>query len=202
MLGRTTPVSFPSATGDPTTAPVVQPVAKPDSDTAVVAPVEAVQGPQGVPGPKGDTGAKGDQGIQGVKGDQGVPGAKGDTGAAGVNNFGPPVTRTINIGTAYQASTPSKPAVVTLNVQAQAGINILGFACSGKVIVGPANTVSASTGMTVAQFKHTFLPSQNGLTGVQVTPIVFALPANYYFAFIQTEGTAITVLSAFDQAVG
>lgn len=138
-----------------------------------------------------------------VKGDKGD---KGDAGAAAVVVYGFPVARTLVAGTAYQASTPSKPAKVTVNLSAKSAITLTGSTNNqAQIVIGSTNAVASGTGSALGLYK-------NNLTGAVVVGInlnseqantySFDLPANGWFAIRQTAGTGLVVESAFDQTVG
>lgn len=174
-------------------------------------------GPVGATGPKGDkgdTGATGSIGPQGVKGDTGntgptgatgTQGPAGATGPAGVNAFGSPTARTVAKATAYQATTPAKPATITINLTSDAALTLSGGnAPEADIVIGAANTVAAGTGTVIAKYKNGIAGSLVigvNVTNTQTTPFTFTLPANWYFAVIQRVAT-VNVVSCFDQAVG
>ena len=164
-----------------------------------------LQGNTGAQGPKGDAGATGAQGPKGDTGATGPQGATGQQGTAGVNAFGAPTSRTLVLGTAYQASTNTKPAVVTVNLTSTATLTVTGSQVpEAEIVIGATNAVASGTGTKVGVYK-------NGLTGavvvginmnaVQTVPLVFDLPAGWWFAVRQIAAT-VSIVSAFDQAVG
>lgn len=170
---------------------------------------QGVKGDTGATGPAGPVGIKGDTGATGAQGLAGSSGATGATGPAGVNAFGPPVARTIALAAAYQASTPAKPASVTLNLTSQASQALLGLAQTsqvGEVIIGStAAAVTGGTGTKIAIHENT----QGGVLVVGLTltqkiaqQVHFTLPAGWYFGVRQTVGGNLAVVSAFDQVVG
>ena len=134
-----------------------------------------------------------------------MTGLTGATGPAGVNAFGAPTTRTVALGTAYQATTNTKPAIVTLNLTSIASLTLTaGTTPTANIVIGATTAVATGTGTIVGKYA-------NGLTGALVVglainstttvPFSFALPTGWYFAVVQTAAT-VSIVSAFDQSVG
>lgn len=172
-------------------------------------------GAAGATGPKGDTGAPGADGAPGATGAQGPigptgatgsAGATGATGPAGPSAFGLPSTRTVALATAYQCTTPTKPCLVTLTLQAQSAISLAGASNNeGAITLGSTNAVASGTGTNIVNYKNNLgggLVVGLNLTSLQANSYTVAIPANWYFAVRQTAGTGLTVVSAFDQLVG
>jgi len=118
---------------------------------------------------------------------------------------GPPVSRTLSLGTAYRASNPALPAVVTVNITSTASISLSGGTTnSADIVVGPTNAVSGGTGSVVAKYSNSntgTLTIGLNLSTISAVPCVFDLPAGYWFAVRQTSGT-VSITSAFDQTLG
>jgi hypothetical protein len=175
------------------------------------------QGPEGPVGPKGATGAtgstgatgpQGSQGIQGVQGPagtQGIQGATGATGATGLNAFGMPSSRSLAFGTAYQATTTSKPAIITITLASTAALTLTGGTTNeAEIVVGTTTGIATTGGTSVGTHR-------NGNTGSVVVGIntnqttsntyTIHLPANAYFAVRNISGT-VSILSVTDQTVG
>jgi hypothetical protein len=118
---------------------------------------------------------------------------------------GPPVTRTLSLGTAYRASNPSSAAVVSVNITSTASISLSGGTTnSADIVVGPTSGVSGGTGSVVGKYSNSNTGSLTlglNLSTISAVPCVFDLPAGYYFAIRQTSGT-VTITSAFDQTLG
>jgi len=119
--------------------------------------------------------------------------------------IGVPVSRTLSLSTAYQATTSAKPALVTVNLSSNAALSLSGGTTNtAEIVVGPTNAVAGGTGTAVGRFN-------NSLTGALVvglavnntamSPCSFFLPVGYYFSVRVTAGSA-TITSAFDQALG
>lgn len=119
--------------------------------------------------------------------------------------IGSPTTRTLAFSTAYQATTSSKPAAVTMNLSSTAGLTLTsGTTNTAIVVIGSTSSVASGTGTTIATYS-------NSLTGTlvvglaintnSVQTVTFLLPAGWYFAVLQQTGT-VTVNSVFDQSLG
>lgn len=121
------------------------------------------------------------------------------------NAYGPPVGRSLSLATAYQATTPTKPAIVTVNLTSTANFSLSGGTTnSGDLLIGPTNAVASGTGTVIGKYSNSITGTiavglnQNSVMAVSYT---IAVPIGYYFAIRQTQGN-ITMTSAFDQAVG
>lgn len=171
-------------------------------------------GATGSVGATGSTGATGSQGVAGPTGNTGAAGPTGTTGAAGptgsqgvagVNAFGSPNTRAVSLATAYQATDPTKPAIVTVNLTSAAALSLSGGTTNtADVVFGPTNGVAGGTGTALAKYANTntgALTIGLNLSTTMTTPCTIALPANWYFAVRSTAGS-VTIVSCFDQSVG
>lgn len=121
-----------------------------------------------------------------------------------MNAFGAPTARTLAFATAYQATTVAKPAMVGIEIECAVTV-ALGSPTANTVelIIGPTNAVASGTGTKVDTMKSDLSVSillSLGFTNRQF--LQASLPANYYFAARRTSGTACSIQSAFDQAVG
>lgn len=124
---------------------------------------------------------------------------------------GSPNARTIALSTAYQATDPTKPSLITLNLISTASISLLNSTqASQKGAVWIAATAAdalAGTGTAVQLGAY-----ENTQGGTLVVTLVLtqtvpqqsqvALPTNWYFAVKQTTGANLTITSAFDQSIG
>lgn len=121
------------------------------------------------------------------------------------NVIGSPVSRSLSANTAYQATTNTKPAFVTLNLTSTASLTLTaGATNTAQVVIGSTNAVASGTGTVIGQYS-------NSLTGTLVvglaintaaqTPITFALPVGWFFAIRPTSGN-VTISSAYDQSLG
>lgn len=130
----------------------------------------------------------------------------GVTGASGINAIGYPTARTLSLATAYQATDPSRPAIVTINVTSAATLSLSGgTTITGEVRVGTTNGVASGSGAAVASYTNsstgTLTIGINTQT-VSTVPLVISLPIGGYFALRQTAGSGLTIVSAFDQVIG
>jgi hypothetical protein len=130
---------------------------------------------------------------------------KGKDGTNGTNVTGAPTSRTVSLATAYQASTTTKPAVVTVNLTSSAGISLSGGTTNtAAVMIGATNGVAGGTGTTICNYSNS---NTGTLTiGLNLNTIYggtcsFILPTGWYFAVRQTAGT-VTITSVFDQVMG
>lgn len=145
---------------------------------------------------KGDTGSTGAQGVPGNTGSPGVP---------GVNALGAPTSRAVSLATAYQATDPTRPALVTVNLTSTASLSLSGGTTNtADIVIGSTNGVAGGTGTAIGKYANTntgALTIGLALSTVSAVSYTVALPAGWYFAVRQTAGT-VAVTSAFDQSVG
>lgn len=162
-------------------------------------------GPQGIQGDTGSIGPQGPQGIQGVQGIQGSGGTTGATGSAGVNAFSAPNARTCSLATAYQATDPSKPSIVTVNLTSTATFSLSGGTTnSADILIGSTTAVSSGTGSKLGSYTNSVtgtIAVGLNMNSASAQQYSLPLPAGYYFAIRQTGGT-VAITSVFDQAVG
>lgn len=181
--------------------------------------IQGVQGIQGAQGPAGAAGTNGTNGTNGATGATGAAGATGATGAAGSAGatgatgavgpawaFGYPSARAdvTALATAYQASDPSKPAWITLNITSTASMTLGGGTNeSGEVRVGSANTVAGgSSGAAVGGHRNSFTGTVVvgiNMGNVLTAAVPFFLPAGGYFAVRRLTGSTMVIASAFEQ---
>lgn len=132
-------------------------------------------------------------------------GNAGADGAAGVNSFGTPTTRTLSLATAYQATTTTKPTVVTINLTSTAALSLTGGTTNtADVVIGSTNAVASGTGTVICRHANSntgALTVGLALSTIQTSTCTIALPTGWYFAVRQTAGT-VTITSAYDQSVG
>lgn len=156
-------------------------------------------------GPAGSTGATGATGSPGSTGATGATGSAGATGPAGPSAIGAPIARTLSLATAYQATDPTRPAMVTVNLTSTASISLSGGTTnSASVLEGTTTGVATGTGSVMCVYTNSntgALTIGLSLATVSATTCTIALPAGAYFAIRQTSGT-VTIGSAWDQSVG
>lgn len=148
---------------------------------------------------------QGPRGLTGTVGATGSTGATGATGGAGVNAFSYPNTRTLSLATAYQCTDTTKPCLVTVNIQSTASISLTGGATNtGNALIGSTNGVASGTGSILCVHGNSntgTLTIGLGLSTIATTQCTLPVPTGGFFAVRQIAGT-ISILSAFDQAVG
>jgi len=135
----------------------------------------------------------------------GVPCQMSMATAFSIFNIGTPNALSPSLATAYQATDPTKPALVTVNITSTAAITLaVGTTNTADVVIGAANTVAAGTGSSVGKYRN----SQTGalviganLSTDSTVQYTFFLPIGWFFAIRQTAGT-VTVVNAFDQSIG
>lgn len=120
-------------------------------------------------------------------------------------NFGDPIPRSLATSTAYQASDPSRAAVVTASTSCTASLSLTaGGTCALQVRTSPAASLSCSTGTVYATLTNTntgTLTVGLGLNQRVGSSIGINLRAGSYFILCPTSGT-FAVDSAVDQSVG
>lgn len=119
-------------------------------------------------------------------------------------SVGIPNARTLVLSTAYQATDPTKAAMVSVTVQATSSISLGGAVNNeGSLVIGPSNTVAAGTG-TASTYKNdlggTLVIGLN-MSSQQANTYAAVIPIGWWFAVRQTSGVGISVLSAFDQSL-
>lgn len=155
--------------------------------------------------PSGLTGSTGPAGPTGSTGATGAAGATGAQGPAGVNAFSYPNARTFTLGTAYQATDTTRPAVVGVEVTCTATV-ALGSAQSNTVElrIGSTNSVATGGGTRVDSSGTSLSVSivvSVGWTGVQT--LKGNLPVGGWFAARQVAGSGCSITAnSYDQAVG
>lgn len=165
-------------------------------------------GAAGRDGTNGKDGAAGAPGKDGAAGPAGAPGKDGATGPAGPSAIGAPTARTINAATAYQATDKTKPAVVTINVASTAALTLTGGQThTAELLIGPTAvsvTGTATGGTAIARYSNSNTGALSvglAISTIDGKPITAHLPAGWVFALRIVSGT-VTIVSAFDQAVG
>jgi|GEM_PF-5870019 len=120
-------------------------------------------------------------------------------------SVGNPNPRTLTVSTAYQASDPSRPAVVTINMAASAALNLTtGTNNLANILMGPTAAVATGSGTVVGQFSNSLtgtLVVGLGVNSGNVNTVVMNLPVGWYFAVIPIGG-AVTMATVVDQSLG
>lgn len=118
---------------------------------------------------------------------------------------GSPTSRSLSLSTAFQSTDTAKASVVNVNLTSTAALTLTsGQTHTADIVIGPTNAVAGGTGTVVGRYS-------NSLTGTlvvglaintnSIAPVSFVLPAGWFAAIRQTAGT-VTIVSAYDQAIG
>lgn len=161
-------------------------------------------GAKGEKGERGEQGIQGIQGLKGDKGDMGATGAQGIQGLPGINSIGFPTLRAgIAKSTAYQALNPTKPAIITITLNATSNATLtIATNNAANIIIGPTNAVATGTGTIVGKYNNTLSVGVLISTGIANTYTI-NLPAGYFFAILNANNTTgVTIDSVVDQQVG
>lgn len=127
------------------------------------------------------------------------------TPAAYTFPVGAPVARTLSLATAYQASNPAKPALVSILINLTGTIAIGTVANTIQLWVGPtaASVTTPFTGATVADgWRNDLTVTLISITVNGQQKLQAMIPAGYWFAAARSVGTGTTIASAFDQVMG
>ena len=118
---------------------------------------------------------------------------------------GSPNSRSISLATAYQCTDPTKPCIVTINIQSTAAISLSGGQTNtGNALIGTTTGVATGTGTILCVHGNSntgTLTIGLNLSTIATTQCTLPVPIGQYFAVRQISGT-ITILSAFDQSMG
>lgn len=123
--------------------------------------------------------------------------------AAGAVAIGAPVTRTVTVATAYQASTSAKAAFVSVEIECTTTVGIgAPQANTIELVIGATSAVATTGGTRVDVFRQDLSVTliSLGFTGRQV--LKACLPAGYYFAVRRPAGSGTTIIASFDQVIG
>lgn len=120
---------------------------------------------------------------------------------------GPPSAVSVILATAFQASDPTKQAIISLNLVSSANMSLAGgTTITGDVIIGPTAAVAGGTGTLIGKYR-------NSITGTVVIGVnmatdsgqffAFLLPTGWFYAVRQTSVAGpLVVTSAYEQLVG
>lgn len=129
----------------------------------------------------------------------------GSAGPAGPVVMGTPNTRSFSLATAYQATDPTKIAIVTITISSSANFSLTGGTTNtATIVIGPTNAVSSGTGYVIGNYSNSVTGTiAIGLNqnSVQTTSYTINLPVGWYFAVRQSSGT-VTIPAGWDQGVG
>lgn len=168
--------------------------------------IQGATGSQGSIGPTGNTGSTGAAGGNGTNGATGATGSTGATGAPGVNAFGSPNSRTLALSTALQATDPTRPAVVTINLTSTASLSLsAGTTNTADIVIGSSSSIGTTGGTVVGKYSNSItgtLVVGLGISTVSAQPITLHLPVGWYWSVRNTGAGTISITSQFDQAVG
>lgn len=139
----------------------------------------------------------------------GKSGTMGPPGPASSVVMGIPNSRSLLLGSAYQATDPTKIAIVSFALNSVSSNSLLvstQASQKGEVYISStAAGVTGATGARIAVIENT----QGGVlvVGLTITQtigenVTFNLPVGWYFGARQTVGSNLTITSAFDQSVG
>lgn len=117
-----------------------------------------------------------------------------------------PVAKTPNaLATAYQATTNTKPTLITVNITSTSSISLTGTSNNeGAIYVGSTTGVATGTGTKIGEYKNSLgggLVVGLTITAAQTQPYSFILPAGWYWAAVQSVGTGMSIVSAFEQSL-
>lgn len=119
--------------------------------------------------------------------------------------IGMPNTRAISTGTAYQATDPSRAAMVEVSIASVASLSISGGATNAAAVyVSATNSVGSSGGIQVCSYNNantgTLIVGIN-TNASQTSPCTFNLPVGAYFA-VRVSSGSVTLPAASDQSIG
>lgn len=120
-------------------------------------------------------------------------------------SIGTPNSRTLALATAYQATDPTRPSMVTINLTSTAAMTVSGGSTNGaNVLQGTTTGVATGTGSVVCVYTNTntgTLTLGLAVSTISGTTCTMTVPVGGYFSIIQTSGT-VSISSAFDQSIG
>lgn len=118
--------------------------------------------------------------------------------------IGTPNPVSLSLATAYQATDPTKAAVISINLNSVASITLGGGTVNtADVLIGATNAVASGTGSIVGRYRNTLSGAVIVGVGINsdcISQIQCVLPIGWFYAIRQTAGT-IVIVSAFDQSI-
>lgn len=119
--------------------------------------------------------------------------------------IGSPNTLSLTLGTAFQATDPTRSAYVTINVNSVANLTLaVGTTNTADILIGATAAVATGTGTVVGRYRNSLtgtLAVALGANTDQTVTYSLTLPLGWFYAVRQTAGT-VTIVSAFDQSRG
>ncbi len=116
----------------------------------------------------------------------------------------PPNPVALSLATAYQATDPTKAAVLSINLNSVASITLGGGTINtADVLIGATSAVASGTGTIIGRYRNTLSGAVIVGVGINsdcISQIQFVLPIGWFYAVRQTAGT-IVIVSAFDQSI-
>lgn len=120
-------------------------------------------------------------------------------------DLGSPNGLSLSLATAFQASDPTKMALVSVNITSTANFSLAGGTTnSADILIGPTAAVAAGTGNVMGKYSNSILgtiAAGLNMNSVMSNAYFVFLPKGWYCAIRQTQGN-VTITSAFDQAIG
>lgn len=109
---------------------------------------------------------------------------------------------TPSFATAYRATDPSMPALVSIIVELVTTISVgVPKANTVELIVGPTNAVAGGTGTLADTYRSDLTVTLISLGFTARQKVIALLPTGWYWAIRRTVGSDISIVSAFDQTV-
>ncbi len=125
--------------------------------------------------------------------------------APGALTVGGPNSRSLLVGSAYQATDTTKPAIVTITFNSTASLSLSGgTTVLGEVRIGSTNSVATGGGTAVGSYKNSLTGTLAIGLNIQTdsyNTVTFVLPAGWFFSPRQVSGTGLQIVSAFDQSI-
>lgn len=119
-------------------------------------------------------------------------------------SVGTPNSRSVSVGTAIQATDPTKGADAEITITSTATFSLAGGTTnSAVVVIGPTSAVGTSGGTVIGNYSNSItgtIAVGLNMNSVQTTTYHAELPVGWYVAVRQTSGT-VTISSATDQTV-
>lgn len=116
--------------------------------------------------------------------------------------IGAPVTRSLSLATAYQASTPTKPALLKVEITCVTTVGVGSPQTNTiELRIGPNNTVASGGGTRADVFRSDLSVTLISLGWTSQGVLRAEIPAGYYFSINRTVGSGTSIVTAYDQAL-